>query len=132
MELFFYRLVLYKSKGVGNVETKRNENVNMQQLYDDCKLMMNYHVILRMKDGREFDGVIESVNPDSVNVLVGEDVILRDDEDNRQVEYNNPRRLRRFRPTNFPLANLLALSLLPYPYYASPYPYAPPYPYYPY
>ena len=47
MELFFYRLVLYKSKGVGNVETKRNENANMQQLYDDCKLMMNYHVILR-------------------------------------------------------------------------------------
>lgn len=114
------------------MQSEGNNNSNLQDLYNNCKKMMNYHVVLRMKDGREFDGVIESVEPDSVNVLMGEDVILRDDEQNRQMQYNNPRRFRRFRRTNFPLASLLALSLLPYPYYAPPYPYAQPYPYYPY
>ena len=111
------------------MQSEGNNNSNLQDLYNDCKKMINYHVVLRMKDGREFDGVIESVEPDSVNVLMGEDVILRDDEQNRQMQYNNPRRFRRFRRTNFPLASLLALSLLPYPYYAPPYPY---YPYNPY
>ncbi len=78
MELFLYRLILYKCKGVDEMELKgnSNDNINMQQLYDDCKLMMNYHVVIRMRDGREMDGIIESVDPDSVNMLVGEDVIL--------------------------------------------------------
>lgn len=58
MQPFLYRLVLYKGKGVGSVETKRNENANMQQLYDDCKLMMNYHVIIRMKDGQVNDSFL--------------------------------------------------------------------------
>lgn len=113
------------------MQPEGNMSSNLEKLYNDCKSMMNYHAILRMKDGREFDGMIESVEPDSVNVLMGEDVIMRDDEDNRQ-QYRNPRRYRRFRRVNFPLASLLALSLLPYPYYAPPYPYAQPYPYYPY
>lgn len=119
-------------EGVDKMQAEGNNSLNLEKLYNDCKSMMNYHVLLRMKDGREFDGVIESVEPDSVNLLMGEDVIMRDDEDNRQQMFGNPRRFRRFRRTNFPLATLLALSLLPYPYYAPPYPYAMPYPYYPY
>jgi len=120
-------------KGVDKMETTgNNSDANLQDLYEDCKAVMNYHVIIRMRDGRELDCVIESVDPDSVNVLMGEDVILRDDDDNRQIEYRNPTRYRRFRRMNFPLANILALSLLPYPYFAPPYPYAQPYPYYPY
>ena len=111
---------------------ENGNNMNLQSIYNDCRAMMNYHVILRMKDGREFDCVIESVDPESVNVLMGEDVVMRDDENNRQMEYRNPRRYRRFRRRNFPLASLLGLALLPYPYYAPPYPYAQPYPYYPY
>ena len=114
------------------MQSEANNSSNLQNLYNECKEMMNYHVIIRMQDGREFDGVIESVEPDGVNVLMGEDVIIRDDEDNRQMQFRNPRRFRRFRRMRFPLATILALSLLPYPYYAPPYPYAQPYPYYPY
>lgn len=114
------------------MQSQGSNSSNLQNLYNDCKAMVNYHVILRMQDGREFDCIIESVEPESVNVLMGEDVIDREDENNRQPQFNNPRRFRRFRRMNFPLATLLALSLLPYPYYAPPYPYAQPYPYYPY
>lgn len=129
----FSEVNIIVDKGVDQMQSQGNNNTNMQNLYNDCRAMMNYHVILRMKDGREIDGIIESVEPDSVNVLTGEDVIMRDDDDNsRQTQYYSPRRYRRFRRSNFPLANLLALSLLPYPYYAPPYPYAQPYPYYPY
>ena len=119
-------------QGSSSANMQGSNSSSMQSLYDDCQRMMFYHVVLRMRDGREFDGIIESMEPDSVNLLMGEDVVLRDDEQNRQRPYNNPRRFRRFRRTNFPLATLLGLSLLPYPYYAPPYPYAQPYPYYPY
>lgn len=116
---------------MNNMSNMSNQKMYDQKMYDDCMAMMNYHALLRMQDGREIDGIIESVDPDNVNVLMGEDVIMRDDDDNRQT-FNNPRRYRRFRRERFPLSSLLALSLLPYPYYAPPYPYAAPYPYYPY
>ena len=122
----------FNMQGSNTSNMQGSNTSNMQSLYDDCQRMMFYHVVLRMRDGREFDGILESVEPDSVNILMGEDVVLRDEEQNRQRPYNNPRRFRRFRRTNFPLASLLALSLLPYPYYAPPYPYAQPYPYAPY
>lgn len=109
----------------------RNNNPDTQNLYNQCKRMMNYHVVLTMQDGSQMDGIIESMEPTSVNVLVGEDAVYNDDENqyDMQRQYANPSRYRRFRRRNFPLANLLALSLLPYPYYAPPYSY---YPYYPY
>lgn len=118
-----------------------------QNLYNECRKMMSYHVVLTMQDGSQVDGIIESVELTSINVLVGEDAIYREDENqsnvqrqnenqlNMQRQYANPERYRRYRPRNFPLASLLALSLLPYPrypYYPSTYPYYPsPYPYYP-
>lgn len=99
---------------------------NGQNLYNECNNMMHYHVVLTMRDGSQADGIVESLEPTSVNILVGEDAVYPED---TQRQYVNPTRFRRFRRRNIPLTTLLALSLLPYPYYAPPYSY---YPYYSY
>lgn len=110
---------------------RNNNQRNIQSLHDECERLLNYHVVLRMKDGSRLDGIIETVEPDRVIVLVGEDVIVQDGESscNQQRQFGSPRRFRRFRRRALPLAVLLGLSLLSYPYSTSPYPY---YPYYPY
>lgn len=109
---------------------KNNKNRNVQNLHDECKRLMNYHTIFTTKDGKVFDGIIESVEGDQVTILVGEDVMEEAIENqSQQRQYGTPIKFRRFRRRRFPLASLIALSLLPYPYYAPPYPY---YPYYPY
>jgi hypothetical protein len=104
---------------------RNNKNRNVQNLHDECKKLMSYHAIFTMKDGSVFDGIIESVDPDRVIVLVGEDVMEQEFENqyDQQRQYGRPRRFRRFRRRYFPFASLIALSLLPYPYYAAPYPY---------
>ncbi|KHF40548.1 hypothetical protein [Halalkalibacter okhensis] len=112
----------------------QNEFGDAQAMYDQCQQYMNYHVTLSMKDGQHVDGIIQSVGNDGVHVLVGEDVMDRDDQDERYFAgggYGYPgRRYRRFRPQFFPLASLAALALLPYAYpYPYPYPPYPPYPY---
>ena len=33
-------------------------NRNQQQLYEECKKLMNYHIILTMSDGSMYDGII--------------------------------------------------------------------------
>lgn len=80
-----------------------------------------------MKDGSVFDGIIESVDNDSITILVGEDVIDEEPENqnNQQRQFGRPRRYRRFRRRYFPLGALIALSLLQYPYYSQPYYYYP-------
>ena len=110
---------------------KNNKNRNVQNMYDECKRLANYHAIFTMKDGSVFDGIIETVDPDKVIILVGEDIMENEleNQSSEQRQYNQRRRFRRFRRRAFPLASLIALSLLPYPYYAPPYSY---YPYYPY
>lgn len=106
-----------------------------QSLHDDCRKYVLYHCNFTMTDGSTFDGIVESVSPDQVTVLIGEDVMeenYRDDE--RLYGYGVPRRrYRRFRRQAFPIASLAALALLPY-VIGQPYPYEPyyPYPYYPY
>jgi hypothetical protein len=113
-----------------------------RNLGDKCKKYLYYHVTLTMTDGSTFDGIIDNVEPDRITMLVGEDVMGRDDDDDDndnghrqygQYGYPRPRRrFRRFRRRAFPLANLAELLLLPYPYYYS-YPYSYyPYSYYPY
>ncbi len=133
------------------MELEGNNTSDVQSLYDVCKRMMYYHTVLRMRDGTEVDGIVIGAERDHVDVLMGEDVIYREDEDlqgrnpedgsryNRQrpygTLYGRPRRVRRFRRRRIPLAELLVLSLLPYPYNITPYPYISPlptYPYYPY
>ncbi|WP_024621559.1 hypothetical protein [Metaclostridioides mangenotii] len=103
---------------------RNNNDINVQNLYDECKRLMSYHIILKMKDGCVFDGIIESVEPDRVIVLVGEDVMDQESSDNQhnlQRQFGHPRRFRRFRRRSFPLAALIALSLLQYPYSYYPY-----------
>lgn len=90
---------------------------------------MYYHIILTMKDGNKFDGIIENVDEDKITVLVGEDIMDKGSENQSddQRQYNNyegpRRRFRRFRRTFFPLNELAELALLsyiappPYPYY---------------
>lgn len=111
---------------------------HLQSLQDNCKNHMFYHVTLTMTDGSTFDGIIDNVGADRFSVLVGEDVMDREDEnqsDERQYfPYGPPprRRFRRFRRREFPFASLAALALLPYvlPPVYPPYPYPYPYPYY--
>jgi hypothetical protein len=122
------------------MDVKRNEDYrDTQYLHDQCEKNMFYHIVLTMKDGSVIDGVIESVEPDRIIVLVGEDVMEKEsnNETNQQRQisgYGRPRRrrrrrrFRRFRRRGIPLASLAALRLLQYPYYAPPYPYY--YPYY--
>lgn len=100
------------------------KNRNVQNMYDECRRLMNYHVVFTMKDGRTFDGIIESVDQDNVVILVGEDVMDQEFEDqyNQQRHYDRQgRRYRRFRRRAFPLGSLIALSLLAYPFFAPPF-----------
>lgn len=98
---------------------KNNKDRNGQNLYDECRRLMNYHALFTMRDGSVFDGIIESVDSNGVTVLVGEDVMEEELENpcSQQRQFGRPRRFRRFRRRVFPFATLLALSLLPYPYY---------------
>ncbi|MDT8860125.1 hypothetical protein N0O92_07755 [Alkalihalobacillus sp. MEB130] len=110
----------------------QDEFRDTRALYDQCQQYMNYHVMFTMQDGNTVDGIIQNVGTDGVHVLVGEDVMDRDDQEERYYAggygYGFPRRrFRRFRPQFFPLASLAALALLPYVY--PPYPPYPPYPY---
>lgn len=89
---------------------------DLEDLHDQCKKCAYYHVIVTMKDGNTFDGIIEDADMDGVNMLVGEDVMERDDEERQYHGYGRPRRrFRRFRRRRFPLASLAAVSLLPFP-----------------
>ncbi|WP_235848393.1 hypothetical protein [Litchfieldia alkalitelluris] len=100
-----------------------------------CKSYMNYHVIGQLSDGSQFEGIIDSMDEDSVTMLVPEEVEEQqmtrygyngyDDDD-----YYPPRRrrYRRYRRSRYPYANLLGLLL--YPYFAPAYPPYSPYPYY--
>lgn len=53
-----------------------------------------------MADGIKLDGIIESVDTDSITVLVGEDVIQKEGERRyeRNKQYGDHRRFRRYRP----------------------------------
>lgn len=131
------------------MEYENNDYYNdSQNLQDECKKYMFYHVTLTLNDGRTFDGIITNVDGNNVSMLSGEDVTPENqgqgaeqpqtqaqaEDQTRQFHsygygygYGRPRRFRRFRPRYFPLSTLAALSLLPYPYIVQP-----PYPYYPY
>jgi hypothetical protein len=108
---------------------------DLQDLHDKCRQCMYYHINMTMTDGSTLDGIIETVDPDRIIVLVGEDVMEQENQEQQSEQqrqyygygHRPRRRYRRFRRQAFPLASLAALSLLPYPYYVQP-----PYPYYPY
>nr|WP_317331586.1 hypothetical protein [uncultured Romboutsia sp.] len=99
------------------------KNRNVQNMYDECRKLMNYHVVFSTRDGSTLDGIIESVDQDKVIILVGEDIIDQecDNQYNQQRQFGSPRRFRRFRRRAFPLGSLIALSLLAYPFFAPPF-----------
>ena len=98
---------------------KENYNREEGNLQDKCRSLISYHVIFTMRDGNMFDGIIEDVDRDNVTVLVGEDMVEGEGEsNNRQF---GPRRFRRYRRRRIPLARLIGLSLLAYPYIFPPF-----------
>jgi small nuclear ribonucleoprotein (snRNP)-like protein len=108
---------------------------NLSNMQDECKKCIHFHVMIMMKDGNTFDGIIEKVDNENLDMMVGEDIMEGEGESQLEGQrqyhgYGRPRRrFRRFRRRRFPLGALAALSLINYPYVAPPYPY---YPYYPY
>ncbi|WP_294405495.1 hypothetical protein [uncultured Clostridium sp.] len=120
------------------MKTETSMGSGIQNMRDECQNLMNYHASFMTKYGNRFDGIIESAGPDYVVILVAEDVVdqgdersgqvnkkIRDSSYDRQRKYINPRRYRRFRRRPFPYNTLSGIAVLPYPYYAPPYPYYP-------
>lgn len=116
------------------MESNREDSYRYTHLYDKCRKCMYYHANLTLTDGRTLDGIIENVDSDRIIILVGENVMENESEEQprQYIGYNRPGMMyRRFRRQAFPLGNLAAISLLPYPYVAPvPYAYSPIYPYY--
>ena len=109
-----------------------NQEDMTRHLHDHCHRYMHHHVLFNRTDGSSFDGIIVNVDVNNVTVLVGEDILDRDEDgqDERYGAYGGygygygrpRRRFRRYRPYTFPLGALTGLALLPY--------FFPPYPYY--
>lgn len=92
------------------MKSKRND-INIA---DECKRLRSFHVILLLKDGIRFAGIIQDMNDEGVLVLVGEDVF-------KNPSQNTPNRqnymYRRYKPRFFPFAALAATYIMPYSYY---------------
>ncbi|SFP19587.1 hypothetical protein [Salibacterium halotolerans] len=101
---------------------------------EQCRQYMYHDVVVTFRDGSTADGIIESVDNENMQMLVGETMMENSHAggDSRQFGGGygygpQRRRYRRFRRRRFPLGALAALALLPY---VTPYPYSPYYPYY--
>ncbi|KGJ48553.1 MULTISPECIES: hypothetical protein [Paraclostridium] len=95
-----------------------NTSRNDREMQKKCEELMNFHIIIAMKDGCKMDGIITDVDDSGVTMLVGEDVIERSDESkSRQM----PRRFRRFRRRRIPFGSISGLSLLLFPFIAPPF-----------
>lgn len=94
------------------MKSKRND-INIA---DECKRLRSFHVILLLKDGIRFDGIIQDINDEGVLVLVGEDVF-------KNPSQNTPNRqnymYRRYKPRFFPFAALATTYIMPYSYYTA-------------
>ena len=92
------------------MKSKRND-INIA---DECKRLMNFHVMLFLIDGIKLDGIIQDINEEGVLVLVGEDVF-------KNPSQNTPNRqnymYRRYKPRFFPFAALATTYIMPYSYY---------------
>lgn len=87
------------------MKSKRND-INIA---DECKRLRSFHVILLLKDGIRFDGIIQDINDEGVLVLVGEDVF-------KNPSQNTPNRqnymYRRYKPRFFPFVALAATYII--------------------
>lgn len=64
------------------MDVEKDNYRDLRGLYDNCKKYMYYGATLIMRDGSTFDGIIENVDGDNVSVLIGEDVIEKENEGN--------------------------------------------------
>lgn len=101
----------------------RGENFNsLQNLFDECKVLIDFHVILVMKDGTSVDGIMENVDSNGVIMLVAEDIMDPDDmpmsmsDGQRQGGRGGMRRRRRFRRRGFPFGGIRGVFPFFYPY----------------
>ncbi|MBE6052820.1 MAG: hypothetical protein E7212_02745 [Clostridium sartagoforme] len=113
---------------------QRADYNSLQDLFDECKSLMNYHITIVMQDGSTVDGMIEKVDSNGITVLVAEDVM--DDEDDNDMDMGQPnaqrqygkgrrmRRHRRFRRRGYPFNSIRRVLPIVYPY--------PFYPFFPY
>lgn len=109
----------------------RSDYGSLQELFDECKNLMEYHITVVMKDGSTVDGMIEKVDSNGITMLVGEDVMNEDNmnESNDERQYGKGgrmRRHRRFRRRGYPFNSIRRVFPIVYPY---PFPY---YPFFPY
>lgn len=112
----------------------RGENVSLQNLFDECKSLINFHIIVVMKDGSSVDGILENVDANGIVMLVGEDVIdvdgmpmmpMRDGQgqfdmsDSLRQGPRGMRGRRRFRRRGFPFGNVRGVFpfFFPYPFF---------------
>jgi hypothetical protein len=97
----------------------QNEDLDTRDVQGTCRRLMNYHIIARMADGSQMEGIIEDVDDDGVTMLVPEVV---DGEEDRQFGYGGfggygRRRYRRFRRRRFPFFAFAFPFFIPFPYY---------------
>lgn len=109
----------------------RGENVSLQNLFDECKSLINFHIVLVMKDGSSVDGILENVDSNGIVMLVGEDVMDPDDMPMRDGEGQfdmsdglrqggrpmGMRRRRRFRRRGFPFGGIRGVFPFFYPFF---------------
>lgn len=103
-----------------NLEENTNMKMNMNNLQEQCKKYIAYHVTLKMLDGSTVEGIIEGVENGRIIILVGEDVMEREStnqgENQRQPFMGGQRRrYRRYRRNTFPINALATLALVQYP-----------------
>ncbi|WP_052330461.1 hypothetical protein [Virgibacillus sp. MSP4-1] len=115
-------------------QTQTQGSFQPDHMKNQCQTYMNYHVIVQLNDGSQFDGIIDDIDAENVVILVAEDIDA--DITNRQFGYDyddnygfggyggygRPRRrsYRRFRRQRFPFRFIG--RLFPYPYF---YPFSP-------
>ncbi len=107
---------------------------NLQDLFDECKRLMDYHIIIILQDGTSLDGIIEKVDSNGIIMLVGEDVMDMEGgtqmgtqmggqmsgQMSEQRQFGNPgrfRRNKRFRRRGFPFGAIRGVFPFVYPFF---------------
>ncbi|WP_418223169.1 hypothetical protein [Clostridium isatidis] len=93
---------------------------NVNSMHERCRKCITFHVVITMRDGTMVDGIVEGVDRENVNLLVGEPVMMEEDLSYERQEYGygqgsrRRRPVRRFRRRAFPLALLAAVDVVPF------------------
>lgn len=94
-----------------------------------CQRYLKYHVIAQMRDGSQFEGIIDDMDDDGVTMLVPEEVDGEARENDPTRQPYGQRRYRRYRRQHFPFIHFAFPFFIPFPYYHPYFPYYPGYGY---